>query len=736
MKYLGKKYKIFLFSLFPIFLISQDSINSTFIPSKDSLQNKAPFNFEEINPEVILQGHIYDPKQLLRNSFGGLLSYKDGDNPNSELQLRYRGLKTLRGNNQPLIILNGVKYAHTKMLEPFDIFSIQIINSSHEITQSGIGANQGVLNIQTACNDFGKKTLISTGITLSSKSRSWPILNTSEYINAKDQSLNEGDQTNWWNNISRTAISNYTYLSHSNNWEKINFKISASHRNVQGVGVSSGYDQYYTSATISQSLLKGKINWIANGIFSSRNSRHSFNDVFKYATIYNPTAPINDASVNNPAGPTGNYYQRQIFDYFNPVAINEQGIDKSKQTYKQASLQLNYEDIIDGLDFTTIVSFLNSDILEGEYFPVESYYRSSSNQDYFFGLSNSVQSKSIQNFLKYNIDLGKISSTPSFNYEFTLSNREKIVEQALIAPVQNFDLDLVQNVLLGIQNFNNWDKEDHSLSGLRFGLELDFDKKVELFAQFSREGSSRFAAGHKWANYVGVDLKTSLSKWMKNDQVHFNLKTGYGTAGNDAFAPHLYLKAYRETEPYYFPGINDVFVTRNANSALRREISKEFYLNLFFNKIGSPLSLYINFYRNTSHDLIFPVQVSSPPNSSNITFANLDDIQFVNSGIDFGIRYEKKYDRIKWTSQMIFSIYKSRVNDSSKFNSAGQFTLLNQDGEYMPDLSSQFIVFASGESPGQIFGLKYSNFSNGMSVYEDVDRSGFSTRRRRHGVFR
>ena len=61
-----------------------------------------------LSEEDFNQGNINDAALLIRNRAAGLGVYKKGSNPNQSPTLRLRGLTSINGSSEPLIIINGV----------------------------------------------------------------------------------------------------------------------------------------------------------------------------------------------------------------------------------------------------------------------------------------------------------------------------------------------------------------------------------------------------------------------------------------------------------------------------------------------------------------------------------------------------------------------------------------------------------------------------------------------------
>jgi len=94
-------------------------------------------------------------------------------------------------------------------------------------------------------------------------------------------------------------------------------------------GISN--ERLNTRVNLSQGALDNRLRFNVNLSFTTVESNSVPEAAFRYATIYNPTAPIfEDTEDANQR--FGGYFQRDLFDFFNPVAlINQQkGINEIK----------------------------------------------------------------------------------------------------------------------------------------------------------------------------------------------------------------------------------------------------------------------------------------------------------------------------------------------------------------------------------------------------------------------
>ena len=101
--------------------------------------------------------------------------------------------------------------------------------------------------------------------------------------------------------------------------------------------------------------------------FTNRNQSYSFGDAFRYAALYNPTAPIFFPG-------TQDYFQAILFDNYNPVAMLEQNVNEGKRKNLNYGAKVDYQIV---KNFTLTVNYAQQfdDVLDGSYMSSKSLYR-------------------------------------------------------------------------------------------------------------------------------------------------------------------------------------------------------------------------------------------------------------------------------------------------------------------------------------------------------------------------
>ncbi|NOY37446.1 MAG: TonB-dependent receptor, partial [Chlorobi bacterium] len=104
---------------------------------------------------------------------------------------------------------------------------------------------------------------------------------------------------------------------------------------------------------------------------TQRKSQLGFNEAFRYATIYNPTAPVKDSDPKFDI--YDGYFQQVLFDYYNPVQILEEDKNDDADKIINISLKGSYE-IVKGLSVDAFYSVQRGSCIGGQYYDKNSYW--------------------------------------------------------------------------------------------------------------------------------------------------------------------------------------------------------------------------------------------------------------------------------------------------------------------------------------------------------------------------
>lgn len=440
------------------------------------------------------QGVIASPEQLIQGKTAGVQITSVSGNPGDNVQLRIRGTTSIRSNNNPLFVVDGVPIAGgtqpasadvglgssgdtnpLNFLNPSDIESISILKDASATAIYGSRGANGVVIITTKKGRGAGGFEFSSSVSLSTPANRYDLLDREAFLDAVEEfggdraDRDEGSNTDWQDVITRRAVSHKQYLAYSRGFKSGLIRASLGYENQQGVLENSFMKRLTGKVNGSKSFLNEALNLDAALTFSRTNREDppiSGNagfqgDLLGAAYSANPTWP---EDVNyNPGG------QR------NPLNMLENYLSEGATDRLLASLSADYK-ITEGLKAkaTYGADWANGDrvtLITGN----------------AFNVGNNLQ----------DVGLGQINQNKNINHllELTLNYNKK---------VGNIDMDIVGGY--SVQSFRNqwmWTMARGFADPVNFGAMED-----ELRSSFSAAGD---AAGALLSDFNNFGVSNQLN---------------------------------------------------------------------------------------------------------------------------------------------------------------------------------------------------------------------------------
>ncbi|MDX1941827.1 MAG: SusC/RagA family TonB-linked outer membrane protein [Saprospiraceae bacterium] len=672
-----------------------------------------------IKEAYLYAGNIYHPYQLLRGRVAGLTISKPGGDPLGTFDVYQRGLHSILGATEPLIVIDGLPGASLQTIDVQDIETITLLRDASMTSLYGTRGANGVILIESKKGRNWNKFKINYNVYASIEN----AINTPDVLNAaqyrtfsNNPNANFGADTDWADAITRTGASHAHNLNFSGGFKNTGYRLSLNYRAINGVVNNSGLDQNNALLNISQGLFKNKIRLQANAGLTRRNFSEIDKDVFYYAAIYNPTAPIRTD--------TG-YFQQLLFDYYNPVALIE-GIDnKGEQNIYTAGLNAHW-DILNGLRAQVQYNW-QQQAYARRFRVADTYLFDGFGFRFFdYDAEADLSNQSFTSTILYNFYKNNHGFTLSGGYQYQEWTNE-------LYNVNDYDL-AVNGLRFANENFISQPdsaaiayKTNTRLAAFFGRLQYDYNNWLFVNAHWRREGSTRFGDNNKWGNFygfgTGIDI-ANLAHW--SDIQQFKIRLNYGVAGNlpaDGIYAKGILRPGGKTlyKGYYI----DIYTpVTNANPDLKWEERREWNLGLDASFFNDRLFTSFEFYRGKSKDLIYNYYTEAPPNLATLTYANY--VGFENRGVEISLNaYLSNRSDFSWELGM------NLAADRPKFTSA--ITPEGVDNEViMPSVylgipgacCAQPSQLRKGEPLGRLYGLEFDRFENGTILFKDRNRDG------------
>ncbi len=669
-------------------------------------------------------GNIYNPMQLIQGRAPGLLLSRPGDDPSGNFDLHQRGLHTLLGNAEPLIVVDGFPGVSLNTVDPQDIASISILRDAASAAIYGTRAANGVLLITTksAPDTEGKlKVGIQTYTGIQQVANTPDVLDANRYRSLRNQPeiplstliAEWGNSTDWQDAITRTG------LIHSSNiwgaWSKAGTSLRAS-LNLRGVGdviPSAGFSQFNGSLNFGQRLLKDRLNIRLQTAATYRNFRQARPELFFHAIQYNPTAPIR--STDPVQGQFGGYFQESRFDYFNPVAILEQtehGGDL--QTYT-ANLSATWN-LWKGLHLSGRLAWQTDERTEGFYAPRESLFLGIIGGGFADYERNTEDNRMAEATIGYDFKAGAHALSLSAGHAYQLINRNKESFQLRGYVADDFDYnDLSTDD--GTQAFNASNTGlDIRLATFRGQMQYNFNDLFFLSANARYEGCSRFGNNREWGLFYGIGGGLDFAKLLDVNNIdQFKPRLSYGLSGNLPADNILSGTQFSQGGLFFFNGeFIPYFVALTApNPDLQWESRKDFNFGLDFSFAQGRLSGSIDRYQSNSEDIL----LDHPKVISSIGFTVITEnyVEIKNSGTELSLNL-KLIDRedLKW--QFDFNYGANQTEYTNLTPPGGPDFEPIRVGFIGNVGSNETIRLAEGSPVGELFGFDFLNVQNGFPI--------------------
>lgn len=678
-----------------------------------------------VSAEDFNKGNVNNPAQLLQGKVAGLSIASPGGNPNQGFTIRLRGLSTFGANTGPLIVIDGIIGASLNSVDPNDIESMDVLKDGSAAAIYGSRGSSGVILITTKGGTVGKPSIeYSSYVSLENVARTPEVSTREEFIAVGG--IDHGSETDWFEETTRTGATHVHNLSLSGGNETTTYRASLNYRDAEGVALNTGFDQLTGRLNLTQRAFDNRLRINFNLSNQIRNAQLGFDEAFRYATIYNPTAPV----LGGPEGDRfGGYWQELLFDYFNPVAILEQNDNERELKTTQINIDAEFE-VIKGLKLGTRYSLQNINRLEGSYFRSDSFFRGFNLNGLARRDTDDFEAELFETTLAYDQKFGDLNVAAIAGYSY-----QEFINEGFDAQGGNFisdefsfnNLEASQDFLDGTGSIDSYKDSSKLIAGFA-RVNLNYQDTYFLSASIRREGSTRFGENNKWGNFPAVSAGVDLSKLITKDYINnLKLRASYGITGNIPSNSYLSLLRFGPSSNFFFEGdfVPSFAPVSNPNPDLKWERKEELDIGVDFTLFDNRLNGTIDYYDRRTTDGIFNLPVSVPPNLFGNKFLNVGEIK--NAGVELSVGYTMDIGKATYTPRFNFASYNAELvslsSDGAGFGENGVQDLSNLGS---PGQNRPLIRVEEGQEIGQIIGLQFDGV-NDDGTWRFVDQDGNGT---------
>ena len=213
---------------------------------------------------------------------------------------------------------------------------------------------------------------------------------------------------------------------------------------------------------------------------------------------------------------------------------------------------------------------------------------------------------------------------------------------------------------------------DYLTQGLLARVQYEYDNRYFASASYRRDGSSRFAPGHRWGNFGSVGAAWLISSEGFMDGAWWvdmlKLKASYGVQGNDNLYPNSnYARKYYPYADNYTHSFNEetgeysTALAYKGNMKLTWESSHAFNAGVDFSFLSGLVEGSVEFFSRKTTDLLYSKDV--PLSSGNPTgYYPVNVGSIINNGIEMNFEgiIMNRTDLL-WTWNLNMSHYRNRI---------------------------------------------------------------------------
>lgn len=686
-------------------------------------------NSNKINHTSLNQGFIPSFGQLIQGKVSGVQVFSSSGEPGAKFQINIRGYSSIFLNNNPLIVLDGFPLTEfdvspngydlslggsaakspLNFIDPSAIESIEILKDASATAIYGARGANGVILITTKSGKGADKKLeVNSSVGFSSPVKRFDLLDSEGYLNAlADYGFNpsdydNGESTNWQNEIANESISFKNNIAYSESYSNGNYRISLGRETQEGVIKNSSLNRLHSGLNLNHYLFNEKLKvgmQLTGSSVKQESPLITNNSGGLLGGVYraNPTSPADP--------------EIQFLGASNPLSVLEYYSDKAHTNRYVGQISLNYElqpylniEIKNGYDFVEAKrdQIVRPDLLQYQGFgPGRAIFQNMVSKSYLLEANLNYK----KSFGNHNLQALGGFAYQTFNVELNQ------LQGAGFQDTQDFDA-ISSNLYSSVQTINNsisgdytqWGVDqnsffinrssplfssetfdsgfdDISVSSLSedkrsqlnelqsfYGrLNYNYSEKYFVNASFRIDGSTRFASKNKYGIFPAIGAAWLLSNedFLPEQISYLRLRTGFGIVGNQTL-PHNSYTARQAFSPIninsdgsiFTPGIVNVGFN---NPDLKWEQTQEINAGLDFGLLENRILGSVNFYNKKTSDAI--ILQSNPM----FNFANVSnsDIEILNKGVELSMDFNLiENENFRWNSGFNLSYNQNEIRNT------------------------------------------------------------------------
>ena len=624
-----------------------------------------------VKADQLNKGVVTSPTALLQGKSAGVVVTLGDGAPGSGSTIRIRGGSSLKANNNPLIVVDGLPLSEVSVsgvadalssINPNDIADFTVLKDASATAIYGSRASNGVIIITTKKGSKSGGIHVSADFTasVSQNTKYVDVLTGDEMRDIMKWFAGEDgaayaalgkENTDWQKEIFQLGKSLEGNVSLSGKIGKsrnfyMPYRVSMGYYDQDGTLKTSAISRQTLSLNLTPTLLDEHLVVNLNGKAMNMNNSFANQDAIGGAVRFDPTQPVYDKN-----GLNGYYWWNNGLGTFdvkntntmagiNPVAALYDKKDLSNAQRYIGNAQFDYkvhgfEDL--RLNLNLGIDYSNSkgtvDVAPGTEMSLHNTQQGGSgfHSDY----TQKKMDRTLEFYAAYDKEFGKHSINAMAGYSWQHFYNEKY---DVSFKADGTSPSAADYYLSNPRDF----RTEYYLVSFFGRVNYSFDDRVLVTATLRNDGTSRFQ-NNKWGLFPSVAVSYNFAKDIKGIDALSALKVraSWGETGQQDLQSGDYptLSSYKyntNQSMYYFGSQMIVPITPlGYNADLKWETTTTYNLGVDYGFFNDRITGSIDVYKRNTRDLLNRTPVAAGANLSNYLDANIGDL--TNSGFEFEI---------------------------------------------------------------------------------------------------
>ncbi|MBR5063025.1 MAG: SusC/RagA family TonB-linked outer membrane protein [Prevotella sp.] len=718
--------------------------------------------------------------EALQGRIAGLDIVANSGNLGSGTSMRLRGVSSINGTSEPLIVVDGnvwetnvndfdfssaneEKFAQLLNVNPEDIESISVLKDAAATAIWGSQGSNGVIEIKTKRGTRGKtRVTYSYRLTGTYQPTGYNMLNGDEYtmllkeeyfnpsLSDASSNINEinynpsfpeyemyNNNTDWLKEVKRTGWRQNHYLALSGGGEKAHFRIGAGYDHETGSIIKQQLDRF-TSRVNLDYFVSDRIKIETNISLTYTRNQKNNGDLLAIGYVRMPNLSVyeqdkngNDLDEYYSMLPTVSSQLRDQLNDKNPVALahlakNHETSYNIEPEFKLRYNLLNLDEEKTRLNYEGKVVFNIFNRYEDQFMPLSLSTR---------GWNDTDGKQSNRTTANSSKSLG-VTTTHTLTFSPAFRNKDHVLSMMLRGQLTSGESTSQSTSSWGLPSGTI---ESAAAEGIIDGMSTGsgqwrsiyltysahYAYKGRYMADFSvrRDGSTKFGDDQRWGNFPALSLRWNISKepWFKKALPWvsmLSIRPGWGIVGKQPGAEYLYFSKYSKGSGYL--GQGSIYPQNIQLKNLKWEQKETYNLGTDFGFFNDHITGNVEYYWQYTTDLLMANRgIPTSAGFSSLAWQNVGDMK--NIGWEFNLNGNRIIRAGKFS--MDFNV--TFANNKNQITKMEETCLASLNNEFDRQNGSYLSRVELNRAMGSIYGFRYKGVYQ-YSDYSAVEVPGVS----------